>query len=119
MEDSRELISFITDPADDDDQYIDTYLADNGIDHKGFRENILSYLKEKKAEVLINKGRRFKEKFYNLLWDDPQFKVYSEAEFALGFRKLEELEEGEMDDIKEDELKLRLLQELVKGRGEV
>lgn len=92
----------------EDEEAVDEYLEQKGLDFNSFYEDLGAVLKKKKAELKIAAGKRFKEKYLSKI---KQMLIESKAagrrkeELIYAFRKLEDLDENELIKILEEEEK--------------
>lgn len=91
-------------------------LREAGIDSEKFIKDMVVVLEEKIAEQRIQGGKKFKEDYHRLL-DKEKGSELLETESAglsYAYRKLENLSEEEIEEIKKDEKKLMLLKKLLR-----
>ncbi len=100
----------------EDEEAVDEYLEEEGLDFDSFYEDLGAKIKKKKAELKIAEGKRFKEKYLSKI---KQMLIESKAagrrkeEFRYAFRKLEDLDENELIKILDEEEKLEIIKNLL------
>lgn len=86
-----------------------------GIDAEHSEEQVLELIKKLKAELKLERGRGFKEKFVDIASKlKSNFNEINEKspELALAYRKLEN--SSESDDIKDDKEKIKIIEHIKK-----
>lgn len=108
LEDQKALLEIYLYADLDDEEALDNYLKEANIDADKFSEKIAEQLRHKKAELMLQQGRKFKERYEELkkvLYKEEtenNFKNAGEAEFAVAYRKQKEEEPAS----EEEELKI-------------
>lgn len=92
-------------------------LEESGIDAESSEHDALELIAAAKIEAKKERGKKFKEEYYNLLKSSKESKRQIEnemPELALAFRKLEG--SSNINDVLDDEVKMKLLEYLQKNK---
>lgn len=79
-EDLKRLLDYYLFSDLDNEAELDLYLSENSIDYVEVANNISELLRQKRAELILKKGREFKERYLRLKND--QYIAKSEKHFS-------------------------------------
>lgn len=117
MKDAITLIEFLLQSIDDEKELTGEYLQNAQIDTKEKSEELKEYIKKKKAEYRLERGRKLKEKLNelksNLLFNDRR--QLNRQELLFAYRNLEGVDESDIKEIQEDTQLLNELDNFIKN----
>ena len=119
MKDAITLIEFLLHSIDNNKELTQEYLQNAQIDTEETTERLKEYIKKKKAEYRLERGRMLKEKFTELksnLISKNQVQLNRE-ELLFAFRNLEGVNESDLKEIEKDAQLLNELDNFIKNEG--
>jgi len=117
MKEAITLIEFLLQSIDDDSELTGEYLLNAQIDTKAKTEELREYIKKKRAEYRLERGRKLKEKLTELK-SNLMFKNQGQLnrqELLFAYRNLEGVDEADIKEIEEDEQLLNELDDFIKN----
>jgi hypothetical protein len=106
-EDLKRLLDYYLFSDLDNEAELDLYLSENSIDYVEVANNISELLRQKRAELILKKGREFKERYLRLKNDqyiaksETLFSGDEDNKLALAYRgKADSSEEADDSDTK-------------------
>jgi len=112
-EEIANLLDFYFDPEEEDIEETQEELKAAGVDAEKSGEIILGMLRDKKRELKLEKGRRFKEAFskiVNGMIPFPTDYQFEDPEVEFAFSKLKDAGDVDKSDLLTDEEKLKILE---------
>jgi|WetSurMetagenome_2_1015567.scaffolds.fasta_scaffold140845_2 hypothetical protein len=119
MKDAITLIEFLLHSIDNNKELTEEYLQNAQIDIEETTEELKEYIKKKRAEYRLERGRILKEKFTELknnLISKNQVQL-NRDELLFAFRNLEGVDESDLKEIEEDAQLLNELENFIKNEG--
>lgn len=115
MKEATTLIEFLLQPADGNSELTTEYLKNTGIDIQGKNEELSEYIKKKKAEYRLERGRKLKEKLAGLKSNlTSEYKPeINRQDLILAYRNLEGVDEKDIKEIEEDTQLLKELEDFI------
>lgn len=115
-EDLKVLLDFYLFSDLNDERALDEYLEEKNIDIEAVAVELKDFIRSKQAEIMLAKGRKFKEDYLDALNDSiiaeaKQEPVTTGQDYSYAYRKGEDGDE-DIEDTKEDEKKLNILKHL-------
>jgi len=118
MKDYEVLLNFYLYSDLGDKEYINNFLVENELEIDQIANNLLELLQNKKAEIKLKEGRKFKENYLKEL-NEEKLKNYEEGDYSTAqsemiaaFRKVISNGDEDEKDILDDAKKMEILKRL-------
>lgn len=117
MKEAITLIEFLLQSTNDEKELTGKYLQNANIDTITTTEELKDYIKKKKAEYKIIRGRKLKERIAEMrdIISKNKQGGFDKQKLLLAFRNLEELEEADILELGEDEKLLKEIDSFIKN----